>query len=203
MESIKFKSLDKEIRWLVLYSFFYVFAGYLLGLIILEYPYPILGATQFVQDVWYSIVYKFILLLLIPFFVYFVRWGYRSKDLILRIQPKFINVAAGLLFILFGFFLNAGHIRSIQQNFYLFEDSTLRLILGVMMPLFIAALPEELFFRGYLQTRLEKKWNRFSGILISTLLFYHWTFFCDALEPVSEYYIPDPRPLGDRCFTLG
>lgn len=174
MESIKFKSLDKEIRWLIGYSIFYVFAGYLLGLVIRQYPYPILGATQFVQDVWYSIVYKFILLLLIPFFVYFVGWGYRSKDLLLRIQPTFRNVGAGLLFILLGFFLNAGHIRSIQQNFFLFEDSTLRLMVGVMMPLFIAALPEELFFRGYLQTRLEKKWNRFSGILISTLLFTAW-----------------------------
>ncbi|MDI1321888.1 MAG: CPBP family intramembrane metalloprotease [Algoriphagus sp.] len=174
VESIRFKALDKEIRWLIGYSIFYVFAGYLIGLVILHHPYPILGATQFVQDVWYSIVYKFVLLLLIPFFVFFVSWGYRSKDLLLRIQPTLRNVGAGLLFILLGFFLNAGHIRPIQQNFFLFEDSILRLVTGVMMPLFIAALPEELFFRGYLQTRLEKKWNRFSAILISTLLFTAW-----------------------------
>lgn len=174
IESIRFKALDTEIRWLIGYSIFYIFTGYLLGLVIRHYPYPILGATQFVQDVWYSIVYKFILLLLIPFFVYFVNWGYRSKDLLLRIQPTLRNVGAGLFFILSGFFLNAGQIRPIQQNFYLFEDSVLRLVVGVMMPLFIAALPEELFFRGYLQTRLEKKWNRFSAILISTLLFTAW-----------------------------
>lgn len=174
IESIRFKALDTEIRWLIGYSIFYIFTGYLLGLVIRHYPYPILGATQFVQDVWYSIVYKFILLLLIPFFVYFVNWGYRSKDLLLRIQPTLRNVGAGLFFILSGFFLNAGQIRPIQQNFHLFEDSVLRLVVGVMMPLFIAALPEELFFRGYLQTRLEKKWNRFSAILISTLLFTAW-----------------------------
>lgn len=174
IESIRFKALDTEIRWLIGYSIFYIFTGYLLGLVIRHYPYPILGATQFVQDVWYSIVYKFILLLLIPFFVYFVSWGYRSNDLLLRIQPTLRNVGAGLFFILIGFFLNAGQIRPIQQNFYLFEDSLLRLVVGVMMPLFIAALPEELFFRGYLQTRLEKKWNRFSAILVSTLLFTAW-----------------------------
>lgn len=174
IETIKFKALDTEIRWLIGYSIFYVSAGYLLGLVIQHYPYPILGAAQFVQDVWYSIVYKSVLLLLIPFFVYFVSWGYRSSDLLLRIQPTLKNVGIGLLFVLIGFFLNAGHIRPIQQNFYLFEDSLLRLLVGVMMPLFIAALPEELFFRGYLQTRLEKKWNRFSAILISTLLFTAW-----------------------------
>jgi membrane protease YdiL (CAAX protease family) len=42
------------------------------------------------------------------------------------------------------------------------------------MPLFTAALPEELFFRGYLQTRLEKKWNRISAALVATLLFTAW-----------------------------
>jgi membrane protease YdiL (CAAX protease family) len=45
---------------------------------------------------------------------------------------------------------------------------------GVILPLLTAGIPEEFFFRGYLQTRLEKRWNRVSAILLTSLLFMAW-----------------------------
>jgi membrane protease YdiL (CAAX protease family) len=70
--------------------------------------------------------------------------------------------------------LNATHLKELTLAIPNFEDAWLRLIFGILMPLFTAAIPEEFFFRGYLQTRLEKKWNRLSAIMLSTLLFTAW-----------------------------
>lgn len=64
--------------------------------------------------------------------------------------------------------------RAFRKNIGNFSDSSLRLAVGVIMPLLTAAIPEELYFRGYLQTRLEKKWNGVVALLISTLLFTAW-----------------------------
>jgi len=172
--SIVFKELDKEILVLLAYAGFYIVSGYLLGLIILHFPLPILGATQFNQDVWYSIGFKIVLLLIVPAIIYFKIWGYNWKDLLFGIKPSARNVLATLVMVTIGFFLNAGHLKGIQENMGNFSDSTLRLVVGVIMPLLTAAIPEELYFRGYLQTRLEKKWNRIVAILISTLLFTAW-----------------------------
>jgi membrane protease YdiL (CAAX protease family) len=38
----------------------------------------------------------------------------------------------------------------------------------------MAGLPEEFFFRGVLQTRLERIWGRLPAILVTTLLFTAW-----------------------------
>lgn len=173
-QSVDFYELDKEIRFLLVYAIFYIVSGYLIGLLIIYFPNPILGATQFNQDVWYSIIFKIFLLLIIPSLVYFVVWGYGLKDLLLGIKPTASNIIAATLMFSIGFLLNASHLKGIQQSLSSFEDWRIRLAIGIVMPLFTAALPEELYFRGYLQTRLEKRWNRFTAILISTTLFTAW-----------------------------
>jgi uncharacterized protein len=173
-QSIQFNELEKEIRIVIGYAVFYILSAYLIGLLITYYPIPILGATQFNQDFWYSIVFKIFLLLILPSLLYFAVWGYRIKDLLLGIKPTLINILATILLLSIGFFLNASHIKGIQENMNNFDDKWIRLTVGIIMPLFTAALPEELYFRGYLQTRLEKKWNRFTAILISTTLFTAW-----------------------------
>lgn len=171
---IYFKSLNKELDFLLLYALGYILFGYLIGLLIQINPIPLLGAKNFVQDFWYVIVFKLLFLLIFPAYVYFFKWNYAAKDLILDFKPKPKNLIFGAILVLFGLLLNAGHLGGIQAQYPLFEDSLLRLIIGVILPLVIAGLPEELFFRGYLQTRMEKKWNRMTAIFFSSLLFSAW-----------------------------
>lgn len=173
-KAITFKSLDKEFNFLLMYSLGYICLGYVIGLLIQIQPIPLLGSKNFVQDFWYSVIFKLVFLLIIPAFVYFFKWNYSINDLILDFKPKLKSIILGSLLILFGFFLNAGHLSGIKAQIPLFDDAIIRLALGVILPLMIAGLPEELFFRGYLQTRLEKKWNRVTAILLSSLLFTSW-----------------------------
>jgi uncharacterized protein len=173
-DQIHFKALTQETNVLLLYAILYIVSGYLLGLVIQIIPLPILQATQFNQDVWYSLVFKITLLLIVPGFIYFYRWNYRPADLLLGLKPT-VKIAITLAIMpTVGFFLNATHLKELTLAIPNFEDAWLRLIFGILMPLFTAAIPEEFFFRGYLQTRLEKKWNRLSAIMLSTLLFTAW-----------------------------
>ncbi len=172
--SIQFKSQEKELSFLITYAVFYIISGFFIGLAIKHYPIPILGTTDFITDVWYSIIFKIILLLVVPAVVYFGWWRYTMKDLLLGLSANSKNITATVLLFSAGFLLNSGHMQSIRESFGNFTDSPARLVVGIIMPLFIAAIPEEFFFRGFLQTRLEKKWNRTTAILVSTLLFAAW-----------------------------
>jgi uncharacterized protein len=174
VSQIDFMDINKETTFLLRYAIVYIVAGYLLGLVIFHYPMPILGATQFNQDVWYSMIFKIFLLLIIPSYIYFIRWQYKLQSLLFGLAPTVKNSIATILMVVLGFFLNASHLETIQESFNNFQDAPLRLTLGIIMPLFTAAIPEEFFFRGYLQTRLEKKWNRPFAIVLSSLLFTAW-----------------------------
>lgn len=155
--SIAFRQLDREVKVLIFYSIAYVLLGYGIGMLVLHYPIPLLGAGNFVQDFWYAVMFKLVFLLLVPGYIIFYKWGYSWSDLTFGFRPKLSNWIWGSMLVLFGFFMNARHISRIQDQFPLFEDAPLRLVVGVILPFLIAGLPEELFFRGYLQTRLEKK----------------------------------------------
>ncbi len=172
--TLNFTRLDAELRWLIGYSLAYVALGYGIGLLVLNFPIPLLGASDFIQDFWYAIVFKLVFLLLVPAYVFFYKWGYSWSDLTLDFQPKLSNWIWGTLLVGGGFLMNTRHLERIQSQVPLFEDAGLRLIVGILLPLLIAGLPEELFFRGYLQTRMEKKWNRLWAILASSLLFTAW-----------------------------
>jgi membrane protease YdiL (CAAX protease family) len=171
---VEFKAIDKETRFLLGYAIFYIAIAYVIGVIIFYYPQPILGAAQFNQDVWYSLVFKIFLLLIIPSYVFFYFWKYSIQDLLLGFRPSVSNSLALIVWAMIGFFVNATHLNGLSNTIQQSDDAALRLSLGILMPLFTAALPEEFFFRGYLQTRLEKKWNRIAAILVSTTLFTAW-----------------------------
>jgi uncharacterized protein len=173
-KTINYRKLDNEILILLSYAIFYIIAAYFTGLAILNFPSPILGAVDFNQDIWYSIVFKIFLLLIFPSVIFFFIWKYELKDLLLGLKPSVKNISATVLMVAIGFLLNSSKLKPIQENFSNFPDAPLRLIMGIMMPLFTTGIPEELFFRGYLQTRLEKKWNRLAAILVSTVLFAAW-----------------------------
>lgn len=159
--AIYFKSLVTETRFLVAYAVFYIMAGFVTVWMILLIPLPMLGVTHFIQDAWYSLQFKIGLLLLVPGIMYFKVWKYRLKDLVLGLKPTGKNILETILFVALGFFINVGHLKGLSEKMPLFDDVPIRLMMGIMMPLFIAAIPKELFFRGYLQTRLEKNGTGF------------------------------------------
>ncbi len=171
---ISFKSLGTELPLAVCYAIAYAASGFLIGWAILRYPLPILGATQFNQDFWYSGVFKIGLLLGITSVVYFGMWKYRIGDLLLGARFTWKTLLAGVVLVCIGFNLNAGHLPAIQAKFSEVDSRYLRLFLGIVMPLFTAGIPEELFFRGILQTRLEKRFNTLVAMVIATLLFVAW-----------------------------
>ena len=63
---ISFKNLNLESRVLLGYSVFYILLAVGIGKLIQVAPLPILGAADFIQDVWYALVFKLIFLLLLP-----------------------------------------------------------------------------------------------------------------------------------------
>jgi len=155
-DHLSFKDLNQECNALLGYSVFYILLAVGIGKLIQVIPLPILGAADFIQDLWYALVFKLIFLLLIPCILFFKIWNYSSKDLLLDLRPNLFSWVKGILLVLAGFGLNVRHIPAIMEQ---------------ASP---AGLPEELFFRGMLQTRLEKRWNTPLAILVSGLLFTAW-----------------------------
>ncbi len=164
---LSFKSLNQESNLLLGYAIFYIFLAIIISNLIQIAPLPILGAVRFVQDLWYALVFKLIFLLVIPSLFYFKVWNYSKKDLVLGLRATPSIWIKGFLLVLVGFGLNAGHIPGILAQAPLVDLAGLKWGIGLVLPLLIAGLPEELFFRGMLQTRLEKRWNTPVAILVS------------------------------------
>ena len=171
---IRFRNLLAETRILLGYAITYILIAYIIGKIILRAPFPIMGAAQFSQDLWYSGLFKIVLLLLLPSFIYFVAWRYKFRELLFGWRPDARNIIATITLVVVCFFLNASHLGRISDQIHKVDRVPLRLILGIFMPLFTAALPEELFFRCYLQTRLEKISHRIVAIIMTSILFMAW-----------------------------
>lgn len=173
-QEIPYKNLKKESWILMGYTIFYFTLAMGIGKLILHSPLPILEAKDFIQDFWYAVIFKFTFLLIIPTVLLFQIWKYKIQDLLLGLIPNTGMLIKGALLVAFGFFLNTRHIPRIAEAFPNFEDAEIRLVIGILLPLMIAGLPEELFFRGILQTRLEKLWNTPFAIIVSSLLFTAW-----------------------------
>ena len=171
---LSFKDLNQECNALLGYSVFYILLAMGIGKLIQVAPLPILGAADFIQDLWYALVFKGIFLVLIPSLLYFKVWNYSLKDLVLGLRSTPSIWIKGMLLVLAGFGLNARHIPEILAQAPLVELAELKWGIGIVLPLLIAGLPEELFFRGMLQTRLEKRWNTPVAILVSSILFTAW-----------------------------
>lgn len=171
---IAFHNLRQESSFLLAYAVCYILLAIGIGYAVLHFPIPILNASDFIQDFWYAGVFKFGFLLLLPAYLFFRLWNYSLQDLLLGIRPTPAVLIKGGLLIALGFSMNFRHISRIAAQLPAYEDAGLRLLVGTMLPLLIAGLPEELFFRGMLQTRLEKRWNAPLAIVISGLLFTAW-----------------------------
>lgn len=172
---IPLRQPKRELVVLLAYACFYVALGYPTGLLIKSHPFPLMGASYFTQDAWYVFLFKIGGLLIVPLII-FRRWGYRARDLLLDWRWNARAVTITVLAFLVGVVVNAQRFVEVGGASAQFArgDFWLRVAIGVIVVLFTAGLPEEIFFRGLLQTRLEALAGRFPAIMVSNLLFAAW-----------------------------
>jgi membrane protease YdiL (CAAX protease family) len=172
---IPFRDLKAETRWLLWFAVLYILASVATGLAIKHLPCPLWGATYFTQDTWYVLGFKFALLLTLPLVIY-RRWGYRIRELChgwnLSVRSALVLVACYAA----GVLINASRWSEAKAAFELHPtmEGYARAAIGVILPWFMAGIPEEVVYRGMLQTRLEAGWGRITAILVSVFLFVAW-----------------------------
>ena len=172
---LTFRNLALETRWLLVFSLLYILASAATGLAIRHFPMPLWGATYFTQDIWYVVGFKFALLLALPLTMY-RRWGYQFGDLMhgwkLTSRAAFVLIACFAL----GFVINAGRLTELRQAWSLHPapEALARVMIGTLLAFLMAGIPEEVVYRGLLQTRLESSWGRIAAILVSVALFTAW-----------------------------
>ena len=159
----------------VAFALAYVLTAVATGLLVRAYPIPILGASEFTQDFWYEALFKGALLLVLPF-AWLRAVGYRFADFSPGFRPGPRSSVVLVALFLAGNLLNLGHLGPIRDAMERFPAGgvALRLVVGLFLPLLTAAIPEEVVYRGILQTRLEKVLGRVGAILISVALFVAW-----------------------------
>lgn len=175
VQRLRLHAPQHELRVFGGYALFYIFASFCTGLLIRAYPLPILGAASFTDDFWYCLLFKLILLLAIPYLLY-RKFGYRFSDLPAVFELKARTIFVLVLSFLAANILNLKHLEWIGEVLPDFSASQIvtRLVLGTILPLVTAGLPEEFVYRGIFQTRIEAVWGRLPAILISTTLFVAW-----------------------------
>jgi len=165
---------QEEYRALVGYSLLYIFLSGCVGLLVRTLPLPLMGSPDFLCDYWYFLIYKIGLLLVLPVFV-FRRLGYGWRDL----APFGLSAGDFLLALpalAIGVYPNRGYLRLIPEHIREVRPDhvSLRIAFGVAIPLLCAGIPEEFFYRGWLQTRLERRYGRLVAILGTAILFTAW-----------------------------
>ncbi len=165
----------REAALWIAYSTFYVFLAALTGLLIRR-QHGITG-NQFSQDPWYFMFFKIGGLLIVPLIIYY-RQGYRAHDLLLdwRASSRQLLIAFGAFGA--GLLLNIWHLAKIASVAPSFAPHELawRIFAGLFLPLLMAGLPEEIVYRGILQTRLEALFGRAAGVILQSALFAAWHF---------------------------
>ncbi len=157
------------------YALLFVGMSCLTGLAIRAHPRPILGAGYFTADLVYVVAFKFLGLLVIPL-VLFRALGYRLKDVFAGDRLDGRTIVGMVVGFTLGALLNLRHLGPILSASGHFAGTALvvRIALGLLIPLFTAALPEEIVYRGLLQPRLERVAGRVVAVLLTALLFTAW-----------------------------
>jgi membrane protease YdiL (CAAX protease family) len=173
--ALSFRDLAAETRWLLGFACLYVLASCLTGFLISRFRMPIWGATDFLQDVWYTVFFKVGLLLVLPLVVY-RSWGYRFGDLLYGWRPTLRSIAVLVVCYAIGLSINLGRIDEIRTAWALHApgEAVTRAALGVVIAFLQAGIPEEVVYRGLLQSRLESSWGRLPAIIVSVTLFVAW-----------------------------
>jgi membrane protease YdiL (CAAX protease family) len=174
VEAIRIDRPRAELGFLLAFTAFFVGMSGLTGLLIRRWPMPVAGAASFTEDLWYIVVFKLLALLVLPCAVCF-SWGYRPRDLLLDWRPTPRRLTGAFLAFVAGLALNASSVSRILGAAPMGTgDLVLRSALAIVTPLLAAGLPEEIVYRGLLQTRLERAGGRVVAILGSAALFAAW-----------------------------
>jgi membrane protease YdiL (CAAX protease family) len=164
-----------ERNLLLAYAIGYIGAAWGTARLILAWPAPLLGAADLTYQTWYVFLFKIGGLLIVPALA-LRALGYRFRDLAGPRPWSPPTLAAAVIGYGLGLALNLGHVshqRAALEGGDL-DFVPLRVGLGIILPLLSAGIPEEVFFRGLLQTRLEAWRGRILAILLSTSLFTAW-----------------------------
>lgn len=175
IDAVPIRHGRRELAWGIGYALFYILAAIAIGLVIRSHPAPIWGAARFNHDYWYAFVLKIGLLLVVP--VAALRWaGYRADDFLLGWDDDRRRLLRLPLAYALGVAINLGHLPAILEALGSGSPPhpATRVALGALLPLFTAGLPEEIVFRGFLQTRLEAAAGRLAAITVTALLFAAW-----------------------------
>ncbi len=165
----------REAALFLAYALVYVGFSWLTGLAIRQHPRPILGASYFTSDLTYVLLFKIVGLLLVPLAL-LRALGYRLRDIFAADRFDRRTIVGMILAFAIGAALNQRHLHAIAGAAGAFAAPALsaRIGLGLLLPLFDAALPEEIVYRGLLQPRLERVAGRAVAILGTALLFTAW-----------------------------
>lgn len=157
------------------YALLYVGLSALTGLAIRAHPRPILGASYFTYDLVYVLAFKIGALLVVPLGIARAL-GYRLSDVFAGDRFDRRTLVGMVVAFALGAAMNQRHFGPILQASAAFAAPQLagRIALGLLLPLFSAALPEEIVYRGLLQPRLERVAGRVVAILATALLFTAW-----------------------------
>jgi uncharacterized protein len=160
---------EKELLIFGSYAGLYCIIIWLCSLLIKYYPLPLFGCQEFGNDLWYVLFAKLIFLLFIPLFIYCNR-GYNLSSLLQwKFQSKRNNAIATALFLVLGLLINYSYLPLIISG----RDhiNIMMVLVSFLIPLLTAAIPEELFYRVILQTRIEKLFGSTIGVLGSSMSF--------------------------------
>jgi membrane protease YdiL (CAAX protease family) len=157
---IRVIDLHREVPLLLGWSFVYIILSGCTAQLIRHWPLPLLGSSDFLLDYWYVLFFKISCLLLLPLLAY-RKLGYRLRD----IAPQGLTArdyAWSLVALAAGWGINSGYFPGVMQ--LVRENASghvfVRIAIAILIALFNAAIPEEFFFRYWLQTRLEQRFGR-------------------------------------------
>ena len=177
VHQFRIKQPKREAITALAYAVFYVFVAVIIGYLITLKPLPILGSASFLTTVWYAFIFKIGFLLIVPGIWFFLQ-GYHVRDLLPGWKLQFKSVISIIIAYILGVSINLlqGHFNFVLEAAGHFSagELTVRIGSGIVLPLFMAGIPEEFFYRGILQTRLELLLGRMAAISITVLLFTAW-----------------------------
>lgn len=167
------------------YAIAYALFAFPIGWLVRNHPARLMGSARLTHDLWYIVVFK-LAAMLGASFVGMRALGYRFDHLLPRWRWGPRSAFGVALAFAAGLALNVQYLPGIGAALRRLGagEAALRLGLGALLPLVMAGIPEELAFRGLLQTRLEATLGRAAAVVVTALLFTAWhlppRFFASA-----------------------
>jgi len=202
----------KERNIAIGYACFYFLFSILMGYLISEYPRTIFNSAYFIDSYLYAFIFKILFLLIVPL-ILLRHLGYTIKDLSPQWKRSTKSYVILSLSLLLGLLINGSDSTRIsaiwsKRHSFSVEDYIFRIVFATVIIFFMAGLPEEVVYRGFLQTRIEKVHGRIPAIFLTALLFTAWHippryFNASGIEGESGDLLSVIIGTGIPVFVLG